>query len=192
MKNIVLGVALCGVASFGFAANDVILGVKLGREITEQNIVECSQKIVNATCYNADNGEDMFIHLSDQEAPEYIKDKVLMLKSVPNKKTVEMMYFRTHGWRDQIRVLLDLTKKYGKPQVLEFVPTPHYYPDRDLMKSNFAQWEVKDGKSQALYITLMGVSLSDKDVGTVKITTKKFKELEDKKEIDANAQKRSL
>lgn len=189
MKKILLGIALIFVVSSGYTSNQTILGITLGKSMPEQNINLCTEQNIYQTCYSIE-GDNIFIHISDDESPKYIKDNILLLKQVNNR--VEAIYFQNHGFSDEIEVLLALTKKYKKPNLMRENYTPHKTRNGEKITSIYAEWEIKDKFTQNIYITFDGVSPADVDRGTVRIKTQKYKELEDKIDLEEKSKIRKL
>ncbi|WP_336171745.1 hypothetical protein [Acinetobacter ursingii] len=189
MKRIILGLIFCGVTSVGFANSDTVFGIKLGENITKQNIPPCSKEIFNQTCY-VDEGKFAYIHLTKEESPKYVKNNILMLGQIDGK--VEMIYFRTNGFDDDINMLLTLTEKFGKYKSLNQLYTPHKTRNGSKITSSYAVWQIPDKDLKNIYINLNGVSVDDVDTGTVKINTEKYKNMLDKEDALKKANERKL
>ena len=216
MKKLLMGLVLCGFASVGFTDQplminkevpdnlntnpsgkmelptldskilpvipdvDVVFGIKLGAKRDKKEFPNCNYLKVIAeitTCYMANN-----IILSKKEAPDYIKDRYLYIFAIDKK--AEKIQFQTNGYQDQEKVLNILIQKYGKPSFYRNVQSSNAF--NRTITSPEAIWRFGD-----IEIMFWG-TLDRIDKGGVSFTTKKYRELEEKKQTKKKIQQRSL
>lgn len=182
MKKIIFLLFLLSNCSTVFATENSLLGIVLGKKLSEQKISKCDQfTSVDVTCFE-EFKDSAKIQLSMQESPSYVKDGKIWVQLIDGN--IEYLSFDTEGYKVQDEVFKALKDKYGSPFWNKNQPYQNM-----LGKQAIAYQAIWLIFSDRLYFS--GFS-SQIDRGSVIFSTKKFQDELDIKEAQKKLTERSL
>lgn len=182
MKKIILLLFLLINSSMIFADENSLLGIVLGKKLSEQKISKCEQfSAIDETCFE-EFKDSAKIQLSNKESPSYVKDGKIWAQLIDGK--IEYLSFNTNGYAVQDEVFKALKNKYGSPIWNKNQPYKNMFGKQAIAYQ--AIWLIF---SDRLYFS----GFSDQiDKGSVIFTTKKFQDELKKKEDQKKITERSL
>lgn len=182
MKKIIFLLFLLSNCSTVFAAENSLLGIVLGKKLSEQKISKCDQLTsVDVTCFE-EFKDSAKIQLSTQESPSYVKDGKIWVQLIDGK--IEYLSFDTDGYKVQDEVFKALKDKYGSPFWNKSQPYKNMFGKQAIAYQ--AIWLIF---SDRLYFSGFSNQI---DRGSVIFSTKKFQDELDIKEAQKKLTERSL
>lgn len=182
MKKIILLLFLLTNCSMIFANENSLLGIVLGKKLSEQKIAKCDQSSkVDETCFE-EFKDSAKIQLSRKESPSYVKDGNIWVQLIDGK--IEYLSFNTDGYTVQDEVYKALKDKYGSPFWSKNQPYKNMFGKQAVAYQ--AIWLIF---SDRLYFSGFSNQINK---GSVIFSTKKFQDELKQKEDQKKITQRSL